>query len=80
VLLSSSSVLAPDAETHPIAKSHLNVERALPGRPCTDALLDWWELHDGSPVEITGAVEEQTGRSARTFAAWAEDHRADFTS
>ena len=49
----------------------------LPGA-FADSLLDWWESNDGSPVEITDTVRELTGRPARTFAAWAEDHAADF--
>ncbi|WP_242910195.1 NAD(P)H-binding protein [Actinomadura terrae] len=31
-----------------------------------------------APLPPTGAVEEITGRPARTFAAWARDHRGDF--
>ncbi|GAA4601026.1 NAD(P)H-binding protein [Actinoallomurus liliacearum] len=43
-----------------------------------DSLLDWWEAHDGSPVELTASVRELTGRPARTFATWARDHAGDF--
>ncbi|GAA3117876.1 NAD(P)H-binding protein [Streptosporangium carneum] len=39
-----------------------------------DALLTWWREHDGSPTETTGTVEQVTGRPARSFATWAEDH------
>ncbi|WP_242890684.1 NAD(P)H-binding protein [Actinomadura litoris] len=31
-----------------------------------------------APLPPTGAVEEITGRPARTFAGWARDHRGDF--
>ncbi|MEU7057008.1 NAD(P)H-binding protein [Streptomyces sp. NPDC046197] len=43
-----------------------------------DSLLDWWQSNDGSPVELTRAVQELTGRPARTFATWARDHADDF--
>ncbi|WP_282793465.1 NAD(P)H-binding protein [Streptomyces sp. CC224B] len=43
-----------------------------------DCLLDWWRAHDGVPVELTRCVEQLTGRPARSFAAWARDHAADF--
>jgi uncharacterized protein YbjT (DUF2867 family) len=32
------------------------------------------------PVEIDGTVEKVLGKPARTFAEWAVDHKADFTS
>ncbi|MFD4315150.1 NAD(P)H-binding protein [Streptomyces sp. NPDC058548] len=43
-----------------------------------DALLSHWAGHDGRPTPLTRTVEELTGRPARTFAAWAADHEADF--
>ncbi|WP_199806658.1 hypothetical protein [Streptomyces sp. NRRL F-5727] len=49
----------------------------VPG-PYADALLDWWEAHDGRPAALTTAVEELTGHPARPFTAWAADHIADF--
>ncbi|MCO6007740.1 hypothetical protein NE236_22440 [Actinoallomurus purpureus] len=55
------------------------VGAAVPGA-FAECLLDWWESNDGSPVEITDTVRELTGRPARTFATWAEDHAADFVS
>lgn len=44
-----------------------------------DALLKFWKSNDGKPVELTDTVEQLTGHPARTFAAWAQDHAADFT-
>ncbi|KUF18945.1 SDR family oxidoreductase [Streptomyces silvensis] len=44
-----------------------------------DALLDWWESHDGKPVTTTRTVESLTGGPARPFSVWAADHAADFT-
>ncbi|MEU1159751.1 NAD(P)H-binding protein [Streptomyces sp. NPDC005921] len=41
-------------------------------------LLKAFEATVGVPPEITTTVEEITGRPARTFARWAEDHAADF--
>ncbi|MEU8400963.1 NAD(P)H-binding protein [Nonomuraea sp. NPDC048892] len=46
--------------------------------PVGDALLDYWESRDGRPAELTPVVEELTGRPARTFASWAEEHRSAF--
>ncbi|MEU7114471.1 NAD(P)H-binding protein [Streptomyces sp. NPDC046182] len=66
-LLSSSSVLAPDAAENPIAASHLAVERALaaaaadgafeathlqPGAFATNALQWAWAIRSGRPVEL----------------------------
>ncbi|MFF4604039.1 NAD(P)H-binding protein [Streptomyces sp. NPDC001339] len=42
------------------------------------ALLKSFAEMVGTEPEITSTVEEITGRPARTFAAWAGDHRADF--
>ncbi|GAU66899.1 hypothetical protein SSP35_03_05480 [Streptomyces sp. NBRC 110611] len=44
------------------------------------ALLKSFAAMVGTEPEITSTVEEITGRPARTFAAWAEDHRADFAA
>jgi uncharacterized protein YbjT (DUF2867 family) len=63
VLLSSSSVLSPDAETSPLAKSHLDVERALTAAPIRTTLLRpgsfagnalaWsWPIKAGAPVSL----------------------------
>ncbi|WP_328298811.1 NAD(P)H-binding protein [Streptomyces sp. NBC_00435] len=63
VLLSSSSVLAPDAADSPLAVSHLAVERALLASPLRTTLLrpgsfasnafGWaWSLKSGRPVHL----------------------------
>ncbi|MET8629710.1 NAD(P)H-binding protein [Kitasatospora sp. NPDC004669] len=63
VLMSSASVNAPDAETHPLAAHHLHVEQALTasGLPCTflrpDAFasntLGWaHQISRGLPVQL----------------------------
>lgn len=58
VLLSSASVLAPDAETNPIAVMHLVVERAL-----EQAGLDWTFVRPG--YFATNALRWQTIRTER---------------
>ncbi|MET9064102.1 SDR family oxidoreductase [Streptosporangium sandarakinum] len=63
VLLSSSSVLAPDPEDNPLAKSHLDVERALdaspirstslrPGSFAGNALAWSWSLRSDRPISL----------------------------
>ncbi|RVX45159.1 uncharacterized protein YbjT (DUF2867 family) [Nonomuraea polychroma] len=63
VLLSSSAVLAPDAETNPLAKSHVDVEHALTAAPVRTTLLRpgsfagnalaWsWPIKAGTPVSL----------------------------
>lgn len=63
VLLSSSSVLGPNAETSPVARTHLNAERALaassvpatslrPGAFATNALAWRWSLRAGRPISL----------------------------
>ncbi|HZG04302.1 MAG TPA: NAD(P)H-binding protein [Streptomyces sp.] len=47
-------------------------------RQAVRAVLKSFAALVGSQPEITSAVEEVTGRPARTFAQWAEDHKADF--
>ena len=46
--------------------------------PVADALLDWWQSHDGVPAEITTDLERLIGRPGRTFATWAAEHVSDF--
>ncbi|MEU1783602.1 NAD(P)H-binding protein [Streptomyces abikoensis] len=45
-----------------------------------DALLNWWESHDGKPATLTRTVEKLTGHPARPFTTWATEHIADFTT
>ncbi|WP_101787234.1 NmrA family NAD(P)-binding protein [Nonomuraea indica] len=63
VLLSSSAVLASDAETNPLAKTHLDVEHALtvapvrstllrPGAFAGNALAWAWPIKAGAPVSL----------------------------
>ncbi|MFI6790506.1 NAD(P)H-binding protein [Nonomuraea sp. NPDC050383] len=63
VLLSSASVLDPEAENNPLAASHLNVERALvagpvrttllrPGSFSSNALAWSWAVKSGQPVSL----------------------------
>ncbi|MEU5539238.1 NAD(P)H-binding protein [Streptomyces sp. NPDC020362] len=49
-------------------------------RQMVRAVLNSFAAMVGSQPEITSSVEEITGRPARTFAQWAEDHRADFAA
>jgi uncharacterized protein YbjT (DUF2867 family) len=43
-----------------------------------DHALSYWASLVGNPEPVTRAVEEVTGRPARTFQQWARDHAADF--
>jgi uncharacterized protein YbjT (DUF2867 family) len=47
-------------------------------RQAVRAVLQSFAAMVGSQPEITSTVEKITGRPARTFAEWAEDHRTDF--
>ncbi|MER7000366.1 NAD(P)H-binding protein [Streptomyces sp. NPDC000410] len=49
-------------------------------RQMVRAILKSFAATVGSEPEITPTVEKITGRPARTFAQWAEDHRADFAA
>nr|WP_254126714.1 hypothetical protein [Amycolatopsis sp. CA-230715] len=40
--------------------------------------LDYLRSAVGAPAEILPTIAEVTGRPARTFAEWAEDHAGDF--
>lgn len=63
VLLSSSSVLDPDAATNPVAKSHLDAELGLANAPMTVSVLrpgafagnarSWaWAIKAGQPINL----------------------------
>ncbi|KAA8887538.1 NAD(P)H-binding protein [Nocardia colli] len=63
VLLSSSSVLDPDADANPVAKSHLDAERGLADAPMTVSVLrpgafagnarSWaWSIKAGTPINL----------------------------
>ncbi|MGX6604386.1 SDR family oxidoreductase [Micromonosporaceae bacterium Da 78-11] len=43
-----------------------------------DGALTYWASLVEHPEPVTGTVERLTGRPARTFAAWAQDHADDF--
>lgn len=43
-----------------------------------DALMTIWAESVGRPALVLPTVTEVTGRPARTFEAWAREHRADF--
>ncbi|MCP2257667.1 Uncharacterized conserved protein YbjT, contains NAD(P)-binding and DUF2867 domains [Streptoalloteichus tenebrarius] len=71
---------------HSIAVNHVSREQwkremapYIPGH-YADALLNWWEAHDGVPVDLTNVVEDVTGHPARPFSTWATDHAADFAT
>lgn len=53
--------------------------RYMPGEVIR-MLLDYWSDTVAAPDVPLRTVEEVTGRPARTLAAWAADHRADFAS
>ncbi|MFB6518382.1 NAD(P)H-binding protein [Streptomyces sp. NPDC056401] len=84
VLLSSSSVLAPDAADSPLAASHLAVERALLASPLRTTLLrpgsfasnalGWaWALKSGHPVHLPypGAYSDPVHETDLAEAAFA---------
>ncbi|MFD0269219.1 NAD(P)H-binding protein [Streptomyces sp. NPDC127106] len=43
-----------------------------------DALIEHWAAADGVPAALTDHVSQLTGRPARSFGTWAEDHADDF--
>ncbi|GLY77892.1 NAD(P)H-binding protein [Actinoallomurus iriomotensis] len=43
-----------------------------------ETFLRLWAARDGKPAETSATVQEVTGRPARTFAEWAQDHAGDF--
>ncbi|VCU69811.1 NAD(P)H azoreductase [Pigmentiphaga humi] len=47
-------------------------------RPVAEKLLDYAAKSVHVPPLVTSAVEDVTGRPARSFARWAQDHAADF--
>jgi uncharacterized protein YbjT (DUF2867 family) len=49
-----------------------------PGIP--DMLLSAWAAAEGQPAFVTSAIEEVTGRRARTFRGWAHEHRNAFAA
>ncbi|MFJ9644665.1 NAD(P)H-binding protein [Streptomyces sp. NPDC004244] len=51
----------------------------IPG-PYADALLEYWAAGDGVPATLTDHVTRLTGRPARSFEAWVEDHVGDFSA
>ncbi|MET9852591.1 NAD(P)H-binding protein [Streptomyces sp. NPDC006450] len=84
VLLSSSSVLAPDAADSPLAASHLAVERALLASPLRTTLLrpgsfasnalGWaWAMTSGRPVHLPypGAYSDPVHETDLAEAAFA---------
>ncbi|MCX5407048.1 NAD(P)H-binding protein [Streptomyces sp. NBC_00335] len=84
VLLSSSSVLAPDAADSPLAASHLAVERALLASPLRTTLLrpgsfasnalGWaWPMKSGRPVHLPypGAYSDPVHETDLAEAAFA---------
>jgi uncharacterized protein YbjT (DUF2867 family) len=54
------------------------VDRMPPG--FADQLLAYWRGSVGTTPEVLSTVEDVTGRPARTFRQWAQDHAADFQS
>ena len=46
--------------------------------PVIKMLLDYWSDTVAEPDVVLDTIEKVTGRPARTLAAWAADHRADF--
>jgi uncharacterized protein YbjT (DUF2867 family) len=48
------------------------------GEALADASLEYWSGLVTSPEPVTTTVAEITGRPARSFREWAQDHAADF--
>ena len=46
--------------------------------PIIQMLLNAWAAAIGQPAFVTSAVEELTGKPARTFRDWVVDHAAEF--
>ncbi len=43
-----------------------------------DTAVRYWASLVDQPEQVTGTVEEITGRPARTYATWVDDHAAEF--
>jgi len=54
-----------------------DAERELAGRIPNTALNTWASFID-TPEIVTSAVEDVTGKRARTFGDWVRDHAAEF--
>jgi hypothetical protein len=78
VLLSTASVLNPNAEHDRPAKSHLDVEKALAAAPIESTFLR--AVQRRRLVETTRTVELLTGHPVRGFNMWAVDHAEEFKS
>ncbi|MDT0452001.1 SDR family oxidoreductase [Streptomyces hesseae] len=76
-----AAVIGRPVEVHHVTREEWKRETAdhIPAA-YADALLNWWESHDGKPVPLTATVEDLTGHPARSFTTWATDHSADFTA
>jgi len=48
--------------------------------PVADMLLSAYAAAVDQPAFLTSAIEDLTGRPARTFREWAIDHAADFAT
>ncbi len=62
------------------AEARSELRAIIPAPPIVDMLLAAWSAGAGQPAFVTPAVEEITGRPARTFFEWAVDHAADFAA
>ncbi|MBB5082432.1 DsbA family protein [Nonomuraea endophytica] len=64
-------------EEMPLTEARAHFETWLPPEAVDDTFDDMRQL-TARPEPVTGAVEEVTGRPARTYREWVADHRADF--
>lgn len=60
------------------AEARPGLAEAFGDESYADGALDAWAAFVEHPERVTNAVEEVTGRSARTFREWAADHADDF--
>jgi uncharacterized protein YbjT (DUF2867 family) len=65
-------------EVQPFDEARAEI-KSWAGPEAADAMLGYWASLVAHPEPVEPGVERVTGRPARPFAAWAADHRADFT-
>lgn len=58
----------------------LDPQRAHAEFGMPEFMLDAWDEMRHTPEPVTDVVQQLTGQPARTFADWARDHAADFTT
>ncbi len=77
VLIGEALGRAARCERIPVELARAAMEGVYPA-DVVETILAAQAMTDGRPTAVLDTVEAVTGRPARTFAAWAADHSADF--